>query len=101
LIRLPLGVRAKFAIAVADLDSQLLGLYRMNGATVFSIDVAVTKSRNVVYFSGPTRLPTEFTRRPLNTALTNRTIEFGAEPFYPPGIYYLGLILGSTPTRPM
>jgi len=81
-----LGVRAKFVIAVSNLDGQLLGLYRMKDATVFSIDVAVTKSRTVVYFSGSKRLPDELPGVPLNTAVTNRTIEFGTEPLYPPGI---------------
>jgi uncharacterized protein (TIGR03437 family) len=90
LIRLPLGVRAKFVIAVSDLDGQLLGLYRMKDATIFSIDVAVSKSRNVVYFSGQNRLPQELPGVPVGTAVTNRTIEFGAEPFYPPGIDYSG-----------
>lgn len=90
LIRLPLGVRAKFVIAVSDLDGQLLGLYRMKDATVFSIDVAVAKSRNVIYFSGSKRLLDELPGVPLNTAVTNRTIEFGAEPFYPPGINNTG-----------
>ena len=51
-IRLPPGSRARFVIAVADLDGSLLALYRMPDATMFSVDVAVAKSRNVVYFSG-------------------------------------------------
>ena len=54
-IRLPLGSRARFAIAVADLDGTLLALHRMPDATIFSIDVAVAKSRNVIFFSGSHR----------------------------------------------
>jgi uncharacterized protein GlcG (DUF336 family) len=79
-IRLPIGTRAEMAIAVSDLDGTLLALHRMPDATVFSIDVAAAKSRNVIYFTGA--LP------PLHagTAVTNRTIGFGAQPFYPPGI---------------
>lgn len=79
-IRLPIGARAEMAIAVSDLDGTLLALHRMPDATVFSIDVAAAKSRNVIYFTGS--LP------PLRagTAVTNRTIGFGAQPFYPPGI---------------
>lgn len=88
LIRLPVGVRAKFVIAVSDLDGQLIGLYRMKDATIFSIDVAVSKSRNVIYFSGMTRNPAEMEGVPMGTAVTNRTIEFGAEPLYPPGLDY-------------
>ncbi|HZR28122.1 MAG TPA: hypothetical protein VFA71_05025, partial [Terriglobales bacterium] len=42
-IRLPDGQRAKFAIAVVDLDGSLLALNRMSDSTVFSVDVAVAK----------------------------------------------------------
>lgn len=85
-IRLPLGTRAKFVIAVADLDGTLLALNRMPDATIFSIDVAVAKSRNVIFFSGPHRLPSDLPGVPMDTAVTNRTISFGAQPFFPPGI---------------
>ena len=57
LIRLPVGVRAEMSIAVSDLDGTIIGLYRMTDGTVFSLDVAVTKARNVIYFSGPNRQP--------------------------------------------
>ena len=43
------------AIAVADLDGTIIGLYRMADSTVFSVDVAATKARNMVYFSGGAR----------------------------------------------
>lgn len=89
-IRLPLGSRARFVIAVADLDGSLLALYRMPDATVFSIDVAVAKSRNVIYFSGSNRNPEDLPGVPANTAVTNRTIGFAAQPFFPPGIDYSG-----------
>jgi uncharacterized protein GlcG (DUF336 family) len=85
-IRLPVGVRARFVIAVADLDGSLLALYRMPDATMFSVDVAVAKSRNVVYFSGtpnPADLPGG---PPAGTAITNRTLDFAAQPLYPEGI---------------
>ena len=85
-IRLPIGARAKFVIAIADLDGQIIGLYRMNDSTVFSIDVSVAKSRNVIFFSGAGRQGSDLPGVPLNTAVTNRTIGFGAQPFYPPGI---------------
>jgi len=87
-IRLPLGTRAKFVIAVADLDGTLIALNRMPDATIFSIDVAVAKARNVIFFSGPNRLTSDLPGVPLNTAITNRTISFGAQPFYPPGVDY-------------
>jgi len=86
LIRLPLGSRAKMAIAVSDLDGTIIGLHRMTDATVFSIDVAATKARNVIYFSGMSRQVADLNGVPLGTAVTNRTIGFGAQPFFPPGI---------------
>jgi uncharacterized protein GlcG (DUF336 family) len=87
-IRLPLGSRARFVIAVADLDGQLLALYRMPDATIFSIDVAVAKSRNVIFFSGANRSARDLPGVPMNTAVTNRTIGFAAQPFFPPGVDY-------------
>jgi len=85
-IRLPIGSRARFAIAIADLDGSLLALHRMPDATVFSIDVAVAKSRNVIFFSGQNRSASDLPGVPMGTAVTNRTIGFGAQPIYPPGI---------------
>jgi len=84
-IRLPVGSRARFVIAVADLNGSLLALYRMPDATVFSIDVAVAKSRNVIYFSGTTATA-DMPGVPAGTAVTNRTIGFGAQPLFPIGI---------------
>jgi uncharacterized protein GlcG (DUF336 family) len=85
-IRLPIGARARMAIAVADLDGQIIALYRMPDATVFSLDVAVGKSRNVIFFSGPNRTANDLPGVPMGTAVTNRTIGFGGQPIYPPGI---------------
>jgi uncharacterized protein GlcG (DUF336 family) len=81
-IRLPLNRYARMVIAVADTDGTILALYRMTDATVFSVDVSVAKSRNVVYFSqqGIGSLV------PPNTAVSNRTIAFGAQPYFPSGI---------------
>jgi uncharacterized protein GlcG (DUF336 family) len=58
----------------------------MEDATIFSIDVAVAKARNAVYFSSPTRDPRDIAGVPLGTAITARTISFGAQPLYPAGI---------------
>jgi len=85
-IRLPLGSKARMVIAVADLDGTMIGLRRMQDATVFSIDVAASKARNMVYFNGASRTPADLNRVPAGTAVTNRTISFGAQPLYPPGI---------------
>jgi uncharacterized protein GlcG (DUF336 family) len=82
-LRLPEGSRARFAISVADLDGHLLALYRMPDATMFSVDVAVAKARNVIYFSSA---PNELSPLPQGTAVTNRTIGFAAQPFFPSGI---------------
>ncbi len=85
-IRLPLGQRARFVIAVADIDGRLLALNRMPDATIFSIDVAVAKARNMIYFSSQTVNLADMPGVPAGTAVTNRTISFGAQPFFPPGI---------------
>ncbi|HYC60241.1 MAG TPA: heme-binding protein [Thermoanaerobaculia bacterium] len=81
-IRLPLNRYARMAIAVADTNGDIIALHRMPDSTVFSVDVAVAKARNVIYFSkrGIGGLV------PAGTAVSNRTIGFGAQPFYPPGI---------------
>jgi uncharacterized protein GlcG (DUF336 family) len=86
-IRLPVGKRTAMVISVADLDGTILGLYRMPDSTIFSIDVALSKARNVVYFSGPTRDPAEMPGVPMLTAVTNRTIGFASQPFFPSGIF--------------
>ena len=85
-IRLPPGNKARFVISVADLDGHLIGLYRMRDATIFSIDVSVAKSRNVIYFTQ--HEGTDMPGVPNGTAVTNRTIEFGAMPYYPPPINF-------------
>jgi len=73
-------------IAVADLDGSLLALYRMPDATVFSIDVAVGKARNMIYFNSGSVNATDLSGVPVGTAVTNRTIGFGAQPLFPSGI---------------
>jgi uncharacterized protein GlcG (DUF336 family) len=85
-IRLPLGSRARMAISVADLDGTIIGLRRMPDATVFSIDVAASKARNMVYFNSSARTAADLNQVPMGTAVTNRTISFGAQPLFPPGI---------------
>ena len=84
-IRLPSGSRSRMTIAVADLDGTVLALHRMPDGTVFSIDVAVAKARNVIYFSNPAGT-SDLPGVPAGTAVTNRTIGFGAQPLFTPGI---------------
>lgn len=74
------------AISVADLDGTVLGLFRMPDATIFSNDVAVAKARNVIYFSSVDKDPRDLPGIPAGTAVTNRSIGFGAQPFFPSGI---------------
>jgi uncharacterized protein GlcG (DUF336 family) len=46
-------------IAVADSAGNILGLFRMPDATIFSIDVAVAKARNTAYYADPLELQNE------------------------------------------
>ena len=85
-IRLPPGNKARFVISVADLDGHLIANYRMRDATIFSIDVSVAKARNVIYFTQHTS--SNMPGVPDGTAVTNRTIEWGAMPYYPPPINF-------------
>ncbi len=95
-IRLPMSSYARMVIAVGDVDGSILALYRMPDATVFSIDVAVAKARNVVYFSGDDpAVRADLPGVPAGTAITNRTIGFGSQPFFPSGIN--SVIFGAAP----
>lgn len=86
-IRLPLGSYARMVIAVSDLQGNILALYRMPDATIFSIDVAVAKARNVVFFSGgSTEASRDLPGLPPGTAVTNRTLGFGGQPLFPAGL---------------
>lgn len=93
-IRLPIGIPARMQVGVTDIDGNVLGLFRTNDATMFSMDIVIQKGRTVTSFSNPND-PNGFGKRlrdnlgiseaaPL--AVTSRTIEFLAQPFYPPGI---------------
>jgi uncharacterized protein GlcG (DUF336 family) len=84
-IRLPLGSRTRMVFAVADLEGNVVGLYRMADATIFSIDVAVAKARNVAYYADPAALQPEdqLAGIPAGTAFTNRTFRYLAHPRFP------------------
>jgi uncharacterized protein GlcG (DUF336 family) len=84
-IRLPLNSYARMVIAVSDLEGNIAALYRMPDATVFSIDVAVAKARNVVWFSGAGSADLAAIPK---SAVTNRTIGYAAQPMFPSGIDY-------------
>jgi uncharacterized protein GlcG (DUF336 family) len=87
-IRLPLGSRTEMVFAVADRSGAILGLFRMPDATVFSIDVAVAKARNVAYYADPSQLQPidQVPGIPPGVAFTNRTFRYLAEPRFPEGI---------------
>jgi len=85
-IRLPLGSTTRMVISVGDAAGNLLAIFRMPDSTIFSIDVSVAKARNAAYFSSLTRLPIDIPGVPLGTAVTARTISFGAQPLFPAGI---------------
>ncbi len=89
-IRLPFTERAKMVFSVSDLDGTILGLFRMRDATVFSVDVALSKSRNVVYFSGSDVNEADKVGLPDGTAISNRTISFGSQRFFPSGLDFTG-----------
>jgi uncharacterized protein GlcG (DUF336 family) len=87
-IRLPAGARAKFVYAVADRDGNVVGLYRQPDATIFSIDVAVAKARNVNYYADPAKLQPQDQVPGVapGTAFTNRTFRYLGQPRFPEGI---------------
>lgn len=83
-----IGNTAKMVFAVSDREGNIVGLYRMPDATVFSIDVAVAKARNVNYYADPNLLQPEdqVPGSPPGTAFTNRTFRYLAQPRFPSGI---------------
>jgi uncharacterized protein GlcG (DUF336 family) len=91
-IRLPIGVPARMQVGVTDLDGNILGLFRGNDATMFSLDIVIQKARGVSVFSDPTQTLGTQLRQAIGVdpasplAVTSRTLGFLAQPFYPPGI---------------
>ena len=84
-IRLPPSRGVRMVFAVADRAGEIVGLYRMPDATVFSIDVAVAKARNVAYYADPHKLQPidQVPGVPRGTAFTNRTFRYLALPRFP------------------
>jgi uncharacterized protein GlcG (DUF336 family) len=87
-IRLPLDSTARMIFAVTDRSGEVLGVFRMPDATFFSIDVAVSKARNVSYYADPAQLQPidRVPGLPDGVAMTNRTFRYLAEPRFPEGI---------------
>jgi uncharacterized protein GlcG (DUF336 family) len=84
----PLGSTAQMVFAVTDSAGNIVGLYRMPDAPMFSIDVAVSKARNVAYEDDPTQVQPvdELAGVPAGAALTARTFRYLALPNFPEGI---------------
>jgi uncharacterized protein GlcG (DUF336 family) len=84
-IRLPLSVATRMVITVCDRNGEILGLFRMPDATIFSIDVSSAKSRNVAYYANPDQLQPgdQLAGVPTGVAFTNRTFRFLALPNFP------------------
>lgn len=82
------GARTRMVIAVTDLEGAVVGLFVMQDATVFSIDVAVAKARNTAYYADPAELQAQdqVPGVQAGTAFTNRTFRFLAEPRFPSGV---------------
>jgi uncharacterized protein GlcG (DUF336 family) len=113
-IRQPIGVPARMQVGVTDLDGTILGVFRTNDATMFSLDIVIQKGRTVTSFSDPNQWLGIVLRQDLGEpanaeiAFTSRTVGFLAQPFYPPGIedtppgplvkIQLDLLMASTPT---
>ena len=87
------GARTRMVLSVSDSAGEVLGLYRMPDATVFSGDVAVAKTRNTGYYAGTSLVAADRIDQdnngsfdiPAGTALTNRTFRFLALPRFPSG----------------
>ena len=87
-IRLPFNNTTRMTFAITDKNGNVLGLYRMPDSTVFSIDVAVSKARNIAYYNNPAQLQPidQIPGIPAGTAVTNRTIRYLSLPRFPEGI---------------
>jgi uncharacterized protein GlcG (DUF336 family) len=86
-IRLPPEM-ATMVLSVSDKDGNLLGLYRMPDSTIFSIDVAVAKSRNTTYYANPSQLQPQdqVAGLPAGVAMSSRTFRYLALPTFPEGV---------------
>jgi len=86
-VRLPLNSYTRMIISVADTDGTILAHYRMPDSLFDAVDVVLAKARNVAYFNGSDpNVRTDLPGIPAGYWVTGRTIGFGAQPLYPPGI---------------
>jgi uncharacterized protein GlcG (DUF336 family) len=101
-VRLPYGQTASFIIAITDQLGNILAEYRMVDSLFDAVDVVPSKARDAYYFStreGYEVLKSYVESAPYDRytwtpdppegqgwALTSRTISFGGQPLFPPGI---------------
>ncbi|HVN27990.1 MAG TPA: heme-binding protein, partial [Candidatus Binataceae bacterium] len=91
-IRLPVGIPSRMQVGVTDMGGNVIGLFRTNDATMFSEDIVIQKGRTVTAFSDPNNQFGQMLRKRIGIsqsaplAVTSRTVEFLANPYYPPGI---------------
>ena len=101
-VRLPFGQTAAFIIAVTDSGGNILAEYRMADALFDATDVVPSKARNAYYFS--TAEGYQVLKNYVQSAsydryswvpdppagkgwaITSRTLSFGGQPLFPPGI---------------
>lgn len=93
------GERTRMVFAVTDKTGDVLGLFRMQDATIFSIDVSVAKARNTAYYADESAIVAQdnldfvvdthdgevLSSLPGNAALTNRSFRFLSLPRFPSG----------------
>lgn len=77
--------RTRMTFAITDATGEVLGLYRMPDSTVFSIDVAIAKARNLAYYNDPAQLMDidQVNGLPKGVAFTARTFRYLAHPRFP------------------
>jgi uncharacterized protein GlcG (DUF336 family) len=94
-IRLPSRAPCAMCISVCDIEGVLLGVFRMEDTTLFSLEISYTKARNSVYYSNPASRDFDGPRAgqhplagivPAGTAITCRTLGFLSQPKFPPTI---------------
>lgn len=88
-IRQPLGSRAQVTVAVVDTAGRILGVFRPDDCTRFSLDLAVQKARTALAYSDGVATPAlgePIPGLPLDAAVTTRAVGWMAQPTYPPGI---------------
>ena len=87
-IRLPIDRHVRMVFSVTDKEGNVLGLYRMPDSTIFSLDIAVSKARNVAYYADPAQLQPvdKLPTIPSGTALSSRSFRYLSEPRFPEGI---------------